>query len=143
MKGLKMANWYGKSRSNYFRVKDADAFKKVLKQMHGLTIIEQEDNTFMLYVDGENDGAWPYSKYVEDEHGNEEEIDIDIAEEIFPHLVEGEVAIFLQIGSEKFRCLTGWAQAVNSKGEQEMVNINDIYTLVEDKLGAGISRAEY
>jgi hypothetical protein len=41
---------------------------------------------------------------------------LDLFGEVAGHLVEGSVAVFIEVGAEKLRYLTGWAVAVNSSG---------------------------
>lgn len=43
------------------------------------------------------------------------------------HLVDGDVAVFLEVGAEKMRYLGGIAYAVNSQGESRTVSLEDIY----------------
>lgn len=51
-----MANWYGTARSNYFRVKDPEAFKAWVNAMPALTLLEK-DGKFGFYVD--DSGGFP------------------------------------------------------------------------------------
>jgi hypothetical protein len=145
-----MANWYGTARSNYFRVKDADKFKDAINSLNGeMRIVEHEEDGdiyFGLFPEGE-DGAFPCSMHVEHEDGTEDDPSIDIAEVVCPHLIDGEVAIFMEVGAEKTRYVTGWAQSVNSKGEYNLIDLRDIYEPFMDKekheLMPGVTRAEY
>lgn len=140
-----MANWYGSARSNYFKVKDVDKFETWAGEL-GLTVISRpsaDDGLLygLLVEEGENDGAWPAVKYTEDPDLDMEEV--DVLKELSAHLAEGEVAILMECGAEKLRYLTGWAQAINSKGEVLSVMLNDIYQKVEDAWGVKPTEAEY
>ena len=137
-----MANWYGHARSNYFKVKDADKFKEAMDELNGLTLHESEGNVFCIIIDGENDGAFPSHKDVVDEKGLEDQASIGIAQEIAPHLADEEVAIFMEVGAEKQRYVTGWAWAINSKGEDKYIELSQIYEQAKE-LGSNITKAEY
>jgi hypothetical protein len=136
-----MANWYGSSRTNYFRVKDADAFRAAMKDYeidvwtpHQPDI--DEPNMFALGSKTE-DGGWP-------SYDLETDTDFEMIEKVWPHLAEGEVAVFQTIGAEKRRYLTGYAEAVNHKGKRVAVSIEDIYALAKRRFKVeAITRATY
>ena len=108
-----MANWYGTSRSNYFKVKDEEAFREwadsrdleVLEKPHGLFGVAPSSMS--------EDGSWPSYYYDED---REEEYEIDFQAELIEHLAEGQVAILMTIGAEKLRYLTGYSVALPGMG---------------------------
>lgn len=132
-----MANWYGMARSNYFRVKDDKAFKEWAKSIDGLQVITDDKGRYGL-VSEDDCGGWPLHD-IDDE--TDEEIEFDIPGDVAKHLQEGEVAVFMEIGAEKLRYLTGLAVAINCKSERETVSIKDIYGIAED-LGDNITRCE-
>jgi hypothetical protein len=117
-----MANWYGSARSNYFRVKDKDAFLK-WADSRGLGVFKNEESTdlFAIYG-GENtdDGSWP-------SYDVEGDTEIDLVTELAQHLPKGQVAVLMEIGAEKLRYLTGVAIAVNHKGRVIELTLSDIY----------------
>lgn len=131
-----MANWYGTSRSNYFRVKDAEAFKSHMDEL-GARHWSRSDGTFA--VGGDDDGHWP-SSFIDD---TGECQDFDFMEEVRKHLLPGEVAIFQQAGAEKLRYVTGQAIAVHSDGRRCFVDINSIYALVKQTFGIEPTTACY
>lgn len=147
-----MANYYGVGRTNYFRVKDLDAFIEELKPIRGLNLQVREDLRVkddpcpetgkpwvMLMDDNPDGGGWcPYY----DQDGDEADYDVDLEEVIANHLIDGDVAIIMETGHEKYRYLIGWASAVNSKGESVRINLDDIYKAAET-LGSIITRAQY
>lgn len=51
---------------------------------------------------------------------------------IAAHLVETDVAVIIGIGHEKMRYLDGYAVAINARGEQRAVRLDDIYGLAEE-----------
>lgn len=136
-----MANYYSTSRTNYFRVKDNDAFNKWAEQFDGIEIIEKDGTVGLLFDDG-----MPTIRLVtqKEENGDEEdvEVEIDFMDELAEHLADEEVAIFQEAGAEKMRYVSGHAIAINNKKDVRGVTLDDIYTLAKE-LGKNVSRAEY
>lgn len=143
-----MANWYGTSRSNYFRVKDDAAFKAWVESapdsIRASAGDAQDGQGDMWAIFSETEyGDWPSTRYDEEK---DDEIEWDIMAELAPHLADGEVAVLMSIGAEKERYVTGWAGAVNSEGKQVGVNLNDVYALAAKEFGvveSKITRAQY
>jgi hypothetical protein len=135
-----MANYYEASRSNYFAVKNLEAFKTAI-EMFPIELVskttEDGETLVALLGDYENGFAWTY--YDED---TEDDIEI-VWEDIFKeHLADDIVAIFMGTGSEKLRYLSGWAVAYNNKGETRSVDLGSIYELGKE-LGSKITDATY
>lgn len=118
-----MADWYGFARSNYFKVKDETEFRHWADSIGDLEVIQDSEGRVGL-ISHNQYGHWPSSRFNEDTEGEE---DIDVFITVAEHLQEGSVAIFIEVGAEKLRYLTGWAVAINSKGEEVQVNLDDIY----------------
>lgn len=142
-----MANYYGQTRTNYFKVNDPEAFKAELEKMpvHIITQeLKNEDgeviDTLYGFLDDDSDGAGSVTEYWDEE--KEETIDIDLEDLFKRHLADGWVAILVHSGNEKYRYISGDAVAYNSKGESVGVNLSDIYTLAE-QIGEHITTAEY
>jgi len=142
-----MANYYATARSNYFAVKDEQAFRDWAALL-GLTILEPDLRAttangvrrFGLCPGYDSDpGSWPTSLY-NDTTGEDD--DIDFSDQLSAHLADDEVAILMEIGNEKLRYLNGWAEAVNSKGETVVVTLESIYESART-LGQNMTRAEY
>jgi len=130
-----MANYIPVARSNYFKVKDDEAYLAAVGELSGVDLITDKDGRHgMLFEDG-----IPTWKYDED-LGDDKEI--DVCEIVSEHLCDDEVAIFQEIGYEKMRYLQGYAMAVNSKNQVEHIGIENIYDLAK-KLGTNITKAEY
>lgn len=121
-----MANWYGSSRTNYFRVKDADAFRRAMEQFEVDVWNKEGDATLFGLGANTEDGGWPSYDMETDE-------DFDFADKVSPHLAEGEICVMQTIGAEKLRYLSGFATAINHLGERVDVSIRDIYQLAKDK----------
>jgi hypothetical protein len=138
-----MATYFSTARTNYFRVKDVDAFNKWIEQFSGLeTIVQEAQGTVgILFDDGVPNERWETEK---DADGNEHDVDVevDFMEELALHLADNEVAILQESGAEKLRYVNGYSIAVNNKGERREISINNIYDLAK-QLGTNITRAEY
>ena len=136
-----MANFYATARSNYFKVKDLEAFKKHAGKMC-LEVHEDGDGLVMVHPDEcrIDCGGWPSSFY-----GELEDSEFDVADEISQHLADGEVAIFMESGHEKLRYVSGIALAINSAGETKKVDMDDIHGLAKELTDRpdDITRAEY
>ena len=136
-----MANYYGTTRTNYFRVKDADAFNKWIEQFSGIEIIKKDGTVGLLFDDGMPTIRWE----TEDADGNEQndvEVEIDFMDELAEHLADDEVAVLQEAGAEKMRYINGYAIAINNKKETKQINLDDIYALAKE-LGSNITKAEY
>jgi hypothetical protein len=116
-----MANWYGTSRSNYFRVKDKDAFLK-WAEVRGLGVFKNEESADLFAIHGgsTDDGSWP-------SYDMEGDTEIDLVAELAEHLAKGQIAVLMEIGAEKLRYLTGVAIAINHKGRVVELTLSDIY----------------
>jgi len=129
-----MANYYGTCRSNYFRVKDSEAFEREMDQIHSIAVQKGKDNTYVILGDCPDGGGWPSWDYEDNE--------IDLPLIVSTHLADDEVAVFMEAGAEKLRYIVGYAEAINSRGERASIGLNDIYKLAEN-LGSSITVAEY
>lgn len=118
-----MANYIPMARSNYFRVKDVEAFKQFIEDV-GLEPIESlheaTGETLWGFMDESGEIGIPVYNRATDS-------DIDFPTELAAHLVAGEVAVIIEIGWEKYRYLVGQAIAVNSAGMTSVVTLQDIY----------------
>jgi hypothetical protein len=135
-----MANYYAKARSNYFKVKDIEKFQALCNELN-VEMIKRDNLVGFICTLDPDCGGLPSSKYNEETEDHDE---IDISQEIYPHLCEGEVAVMMEAGYEKYRYVNGYALAVNWKGEEESISINNIYELANKNLGGkDVTRAEY
>ena len=81
-----------------------------------------------------------------DEEAEEAGEDVDfvsILDELSEHLADGETAIIQETGSEKLRCLTGFAIAIHSTGETASVNLESIHEIAGKKFGGNISHCSW
>jgi hypothetical protein len=134
-----MANYYEKARTNYFKVKDAAAFQKYLDLFGSIDLVVNEKTGQYALIFDEASGVPSF--YLNDD---DEDIEVDFIDDVSKHLTDDSILVLQAIGNEKMRYLTGYAVAVNNKGECVDVNINEIYELAKQKFGVKeISRAEY
>ncbi len=140
-----MANYYETARTNYFRVKDVDAFKAWMDTVPGCTLYEgpEKNGTFCVLFDEEGYPSVRYNEDAEDVDGADPYEEFDFVEELAPHLADGSVAVVVGSGAEKLRYVTGWAMAVDNTGKQVSININSIYDLAKKELGGEVTPAEY
>ena len=130
-------NYIGSTRSNYFAVKDLEAYKAFLAQFGDVELIESEaDQGLVGFVMGKysDSGCLPNTKGPDND-------ECDFIAELAHHLADGEVAIVIEIGYEGARYLGGSATAVNNQGELVTINTDSIYDLAKG-LGTKITRAE-
>jgi len=137
-----MATYTSTARTNYFRVKDDDAFNKWIKQFTGLEKIvhETQGTVGILFEDGVPNVRWE-TELIQGEE-IESEVEIDFMEELGLYLADEEVAVLQEVGNENHRYVSGYAIAVNNKGERREISINRIYNLAKE-LGSKITHAEY
>ncbi len=152
-----MANFYGSARTNYFKVKDKEVFLKALEHVPDIEVVNEntppyssegvvpDDFDFggMGILVSEGDcGCFPSWGYDGD---NDEELEFDLPILVSEHLVDGEVAIFMECGAEKLRYVTGWAQAINNKAETKFISLTDIYSVAKELTNRpdDITHAEY
>lgn len=103
-----MSNFEAKVRSNYFKVKSRKKFDEFLCRWTLRALAENEKTRLVGFTteDMTDHGAI---------QNPEEDQQADFCAELAAQLKPGEVAIFMEVGSEKIRYLFGHATAVNSK----------------------------
>jgi len=100
-----MADWYGHARSNYFRVKDQNAFADLCEKWN-VTFVTDKNNPELVGFICESDfGNLPNYRCEEHEDIKGEirkfEYDFDdFLEDLTKHLEENEVAIMIECGAE-------------------------------------------
>ncbi|MBF0556947.1 MAG: hypothetical protein HQK96_20725 [Nitrospirae bacterium] len=100
----------------------------------------------MCFLSDDEYGSWPSYVCVENEQGEEEEVEFDPTVHICPFMEDGEVLIMMTAGAEKLRYITGHAEAYNSEGKWVSVFIEDIYEKAAKKFGvakSSITACEY
>lgn len=112
-----MANYEATARSNYFKVKDTDAFLAFCA-----------DNGVNHWRYDEVYHKNPGERYAVSPHDGCEGFDeLDtLAEGIAKHLQEDQVCILMEVGHEKLRYMSAFAVAVNAKGEIKQIILGDL-----------------
>ena len=136
-----MANYVATARSNYFKVKDPEAFKSWVANCPNVGLISKDDGTFAVYSDDPDSGSWPNYRFDEETGDYDEEFDFFAG--VAEFLVDGEIAVFMEVGAEKLRYCNGYAIAVHSSGEYEALNLDRIYDFAEQRWGKRPTVAEY
>lgn len=119
-----MANYNAASRTNYFKVKDIEAFKKSMSKISAEDLEVWEDTS----SDGETLVAFGGFDVFTEVYLHEDDDDfagdylVDISEIIQPHLCDGEVCIIFESGYEKLRYVTGSAYVI-TKDKAEYLTI--------------------
>jgi hypothetical protein len=135
-----MADWYGTARSNYFRVKDVDAFRKLCKLWNITFIIDGSNPARVGFLCHNNNGGLPDYRYEDSESGEEFDFD-DFLSELAALLMDDEVAVMVEAGAEKMRYVTACAIAINSKGDKCSISLDEIYERAK-AIGKNIMKAE-
>jgi hypothetical protein len=135
-----MATYYETARTNYFLVKDIEAFKNRLELFTALEVwVEKMDGKDYVCLINSNENGFPFDVY-DDILG--EYIEIDWEGIFSEHLQDDSVAIIMGAGAEKLRYIHGYAVAFNNKGETRQIHLVDIYKIAEE-LGKDVKKAEY
>ena len=138
-----MANYYESARSNYFKVKDIEAFEKELEMVKSLEVSKSESHNDQrrdyVCLLSDNENGFPFDYYDE---SLEDYVEIDWEGIFARHLKDDSVAIIIGAGAEKLRYIRGYAYAFNNKGETRFLSLDDIYEMAKP-LGSDIQKAEY
>lgn len=147
-----MAEWKGSARSNYFAVKDEEAFRDMIAtrlpeiEVHNASPSNEASRQGKLSLSvgaDSEDGGWPSS--ILDESGDEEIDDgeVTIASLIAPHLVEGEIVVMLEAGAEKLNYISASAKAFNHEGREVSLCLLDIFAMAKKEFGKEPDQASY
>ena len=117
-----MANYGGFGRTNYFRVKDVEAFETAAEPFGA--VHRRDDGLVTVLATNESGDFSAYDDETDEER--------DLADVLPDHLADGEVAVLMSVGAEKLRYIEGWAVAVHSSGERVELSLNDIYAEAQE-----------
>lgn len=160
-----MADYIASARTNRFAVKDVEALKKDLSSYglvsgsweapHGADIIIEvspDDSPAEGLVALFADGGWPSLDLdsvaerldSDDADGLPQEHE-DFMQLVSAHLMPRQVAVFIEVGSEKMRYLGGTAVAINATGETRVIDLGGIYEMASELTDqdAVVTKAEY
>ena len=137
-----MADWYGAARTNYFHVKDAEAFKAWAA---GASLKPHQSDTTDLWCLCSEDqyGGWPSEVW---EDGADDSREFDIVDELAAHVPEGWPVVLMESGAEKLCYITGRAVAFRTKDgvvERFKLSLDDIYFLAEQAWGVAPTSCSY
>jgi len=136
-------DYYGTGRTNYFKVKDVEAFKKWVNSFGGQLITKttrvkgkevETPELVGIIVDG-----IPDMKRA-DAEDDAELVEFDFYEELKSHLRNGQVAVYMESGAEGHRYVTGFAVAMCPGKEDVGINIDEIYKLAARKFRVSKTR---
>lgn len=139
-----MANYYGKGRTNIFRVKDVDALKAALSAAE-FTVEDRPDrgpNAVSITV-SDNDGAGNWGQLVYTDEHDDDPAELFVPDIIAEHLQDGQVAVFVHAGSEKLRYLSAYGIAVHASGQQVRLNLDDIYQRAAEAFNVDINGIDW
>ncbi len=131
-----MANYHATARSNVFHVTDPDAFTAALADLDIEVVADDPEDRARVFVLCHAEGGWPGWRH-DEEKG--EDIDVDVPAIVAAHLSDGQVAVFLEAGADKFQSVCGAACAVNNRGGRVALTFDAIYDHAAD-LGEHIAR---
>lgn len=139
-----MATYTSVVRSNYFIVKDREAFQAWLDRFEDVEHIEDTtpDGTKLdgFLIDS---GCGIPDYYYTDDYETEDEEEVDFLGVLVTHLTKGEVAVIIELGQEGMRYLGGMAWAINSEGVTKEINLSDSIYKEAKTIGNLRSYAEY
>lgn len=127
-----MSNHTSFARSNYFAVRDEEAFRAYCER-YGFTVIEdtlEGDERVFGFTSDDGEGI----PIIHTDKQSGEQRDCDPIAELAGHVAPGDVAVVYEIGHTQTAVLTGYAYAVNSEGATASVGLEDIYEAAR-KLG--------
>jgi hypothetical protein len=121
------------ARTNYFRVKDRDAFIAVLAPV-AIDIIFAPQDADLLCLVARGTQGWPYD--YRDEYGLY--ANFDLFSTLATHLADGQVAISMEVGGARSRYAFGIAWAVNNLGKQRLVDLAHEILQKAEELGPDV-----
>jgi hypothetical protein len=139
-----VANYYGQARSNYFAVKDEQAFRADIEKcdVHLLTHTTEDGQTLFGVMDSEGSDSPMDTWFAWSADDETDEPEMTWSEFFQKHLADGWVAILVEIGSEKYRFLNGVATAYNNKDDNRTIDLSSIVELGY-QLGENVTSPTY
>ena len=123
-----MANYISFTRSNYFRVTDPEAFKKIINRVitdeDSLELWERTENGMTYYAFGAYSSICGLRHEAEDAD-NDGEFEVEAVYEALSKVVAPDDAIIItEIGYEKLRYLTAYAVVI-TREKTELVELRE------------------
>lgn len=152
-----MADFVCVARTNYFRVKDLDAFRAALTvnnirhdswaEMYGYDTVLDTDpdnsphgsvalffNEWPSMDPEEAESEWRQNHSASHSPAGQPTFYDSVIDLIAAHLVPSDVAVYMGVGREKMRYLDGVAVAVDHRGQTVRVSLDDIYDMARTGL---------
>jgi hypothetical protein len=128
-----MSQWIGAARTNFFQVIDEVKFREwaAERELSIETKVTGGTTLFGIYSETD-DGGWPTQTWPDSE---DDPVEVDMVAELAAHLVEGQVAVLIEVGHVKCCHLDGNAVAVNHTGARATVELSHIYQLAAETFG--------
>ena len=143
-----MANYVGTARTNYFRVSDPAAFAAFLAKW-GLQQLDGANGRVGFTTSDWSDGGWPseptpeWGEVQEPPLACDEYAGPELVADLAGLLVPGEVAVGLEVGSEKLCYLVSDAWAVNATGETRSLSLEEEIMRRAGELGQVVTDPTY
>lgn len=123
-----MANYNCVVRTNYFRVKDKDAFRDLIKRSYGseenLELFEREEGGKTLFGFGCYGSIAGLRSETDENDPGDENYD-DFIDELQRLVADDDAVIIMEAGWEKLRYIVGQAEIVTGDSYR-VVNIQDV-----------------
>lgn len=136
-------NFYGSSRTSYFKIKDEAKFLEWVSTLDGVEAREKatelEGKLFCLIARTES-GEFPWSAY--DEEADEFE-DFSMEEQLARHLADGWACVTIEVGAEGLRFLQGYCSVTTNKGVLKSTELNSWAAEVCKEAGVKHTGAAY
>ena len=128
-----MSQWIGAARTNFFQVIDEAKFREWAAERKLSVETKATGSTTLFGIYSEtDDGGWPTQTWPDSENNP---IEVDMVAELAAHLVEGQIAVLMEVGHVKCCHLDGTAVAVNHTGARATVELCHIYQLAAETFG--------
>lgn len=118
-----MANYTCAQRTNYFKVTDEQKYSELMSKVRGnedsIHLLNHETGDGTILHAFACDSSMSY--YPDNEDGTEAEDPVEweeFCEELSKLLPEGEAVILLEVGKEKLRYLSGYAEIITKNGTE-------------------------
>ena len=128
-----MANYYCHIRTNYFHVKDPDAFRKFMRCVYGTEDgielwEEKDDDGNLVFGFGTNGGIFGFCDNAEEDCPDTDDTSYDLfIDGLQEHLCDDDAVIIMEAGHEKLNYVVGSATVV-TKTDCVYLDISDLAT---------------
>lgn len=131
-----MSSFNGAARTNFFNVDNLIGLQEALEPFDIKIISHDLSEDFVYLYPETEDRSWPSYATIENEGGEDEEIEFSFEEHVMPFVREGAVVVAMAVGADKLRYLSGYAFAFIRKGEdvlREQISLSEIYDRAAQK----------